>query len=65
MGKVVDSVLPNPVDALGRFVAKISAVKVSTKKQAEAHVLAVGVAELGHLDGFFLPALVRVREISR
>jgi hypothetical protein len=58
-------VFPYPVYPFRGLVTKIATVEVSAEEEEELHVPVVGLLQLGDLDGFFLPPLVRVREIAR
>src|SRR3990172_12715354 len=62
--KVVDAMLPDPINTLGGFVAQVVAAKVAAEEQHERHVFAIGSLKLVDLGGFFLPPLVGVGEVT-
>jgi hypothetical protein len=55
---------PDPVDPLRCFVAQITGVEVSAKKQNQLDVFAMLRPQLANLGRFLFAALVRVREIA-
>ena len=57
--------LPDPIDALGSFVAQVVTTKVATEKQHERHGFAIGSLKLVDLGGFFFAPLVGVGEVTR
>src|SRR6266705_313598 len=63
--KVVDAMLPHPVDAFGGLVSQTVTAEVAAQKKDEPHTLTVGRLELVELRGLFLAALVGIREVAR
>jgi hypothetical protein len=57
--------LPDPINALGGFVAQVVAAKVAAEKQHERHGFAIGSLKLVDLGGFFFAPLVGVGEVTR
>ena len=45
--------LPDPIDALGGFVAQVVTAKVTAEKQHEWHSVAIGSLKLVDLGGYF------------
>src|SRR5262249_37403218 len=55
---------PNPVYSLRGFVAKITAVEITTKEKYELNLWSIGSAQLRNLHGFLFPSLVRIRKVA-
>ncbi len=51
MIEVADAVLPDPIDAFGGFVTKISAVEVAAQEKDVLNLIAVGLVQLGDFCG--------------
>jgi hypothetical protein len=40
VGEVLDAMFPNPINALGGFIAQVAAVKIAAQEKNVAHLLA-------------------------